>query len=332
MQDGNVHRYTHLQRVDILQLLRDIDIRSCPENGKRQVPFNAVETLLCFGLFWIVNPHSFGGANIDKVPDDVKTLAKFFKRSPGSLLSKMLNLEGARKNGGREEPLLYAQLSADPSIFHVLYSEIIQAARDLDITVTKLPDFLRPYAEATNSEDYLLGQDDLPASQSALLKDVESSMEEIDRDFKLGSLLTEKLAERKVRLSQHRFALAVMNNYQRTCVFCGLAPDLIPGTSGLLRASHIKPWAASTTQERMDVRNGLAACAMHDLAFDQGYLSVDNTYTILRARLLQQSIGKNSGMDIYFNHMLSTSLLRPNEAKNPDPAYLSYHRERIFKG
>ncbi len=38
--------------------------RDPPAPGKRQVPFNAVETLLCYGLFSLVDPHRYGGANI----------------------------------------------------------------------------------------------------------------------------------------------------------------------------------------------------------------------------------------------------------------------------
>jgi putative restriction endonuclease len=36
----------------------------------------------------------------------------------------------------------------------------------------------------------------------------------------------------------------------------------------MLIASHIKPWRISTSTERLDVRNGLAACPTHDIAFD----------------------------------------------------------------
>jgi predicted restriction endonuclease len=38
----------------------------------------------------------------------------------------------------------------------------------------------------------------------------------------------------------------------------------------MLVAGHIKPWKDSTSAERMDLRNGLAACLSHDLAFDTG--------------------------------------------------------------
>jgi hypothetical protein len=38
----------------------------------------------------------------------------------------------------------------------------------------------------------------------------------------------------------------------------------------MLVAGHIKPWKDSTSAERMDLRNSLAACPSHDVAFDAG--------------------------------------------------------------
>jgi putative restriction endonuclease len=38
----------------------------------------------------------------------------------------------------------------------------------------------------------------------------------------------------------------------------------------MLLAGHIKPWRDSTPIERLDPRNGLAACPAHDVAFDTG--------------------------------------------------------------
>src|SRR5690242_10763823 len=64
--------------------------------GKRQVPFNAVETLLCYGLFSLIDPHHYGGGNIDRIPASARILSIFFRRTPGSITSKMLNLDGSR--------------------------------------------------------------------------------------------------------------------------------------------------------------------------------------------------------------------------------------------
>ncbi|HLZ56294.1 MAG TPA: HNH endonuclease signature motif containing protein, partial [Ktedonosporobacter sp.] len=106
----------------------------------------------------------------------------------------------------------------------------------------------------------------------------------------------------------------------------------LPNRSALLRASHIKPWARSTPNERVDVRNGLAACPLHDVAFDQGYLTVNQEYQICRAPVLQESIANDPGVGQYFGEILHPVLLLPEHAKRPAATYLVYHQEHIFKG
>jgi len=63
---------------------------------KRQEPYTSVEVVLCCALFRVVDPHRFGGRNISQVPSEVTLLADLFVRSPASITSKMLNLDGSR--------------------------------------------------------------------------------------------------------------------------------------------------------------------------------------------------------------------------------------------
>jgi|GEM_PF-488533 putative restriction endonuclease len=331
LREEVLRSYLDLTPEQIRQQLVAIVAREIPAPGHRQVPFNAVETLLCYGLFYLLDPHRYGGGNIDQVPSIVNTLARFFKRSPGSLTSKMLNLDGSRPHGKSLEPLLFAILAAEPERFRALYQMILTAARQLDLDEDTLPDFLADPALAPAQED-LLGQEEIPASTSQLLIGVQPEMENLERAFRLGERLTEKLVERKIRLAQHRFALEVLRNCGRHCVFCGFEPRSLPEQSGLLRASHIKPWAVATAQERVDVRNGLAACPTHDAAFDQGYLTVNGGYRIHRASVLEQSLVKDQGVPYYFGAVLASHLLLPEQAKRPALRYLTYHGEHIFKG
>ncbi len=67
-----------LSTEQIHDCLTDILGRSVPTPGHRQVPFHRVETLLCYGLFYVIDPHRFGGANSATVPAVVETLAAFF--------------------------------------------------------------------------------------------------------------------------------------------------------------------------------------------------------------------------------------------------------------
>jgi putative restriction endonuclease len=331
MKEDALRSYLELSPQEIGQQLTEIATRHVPEPGRRQVSFNAVETLLCYGLFHLLDPHRYGGGNIDKVPPIVNTLAAFFHRSPGSITNKMLNLDGSRTHSAREEPLLFASLASEPARYRALYNAILTTARGLTLDEHVLPDFLGNMPLDTEDAD-LLGQDDVPASTTLLLADAKQELKELDQTFTLGDQLTEKLVERKIRLAQHRFALEVLQNCHRTCVFCGFEPRSLPGQSGLLRASHIKPWAVSTSRERVDVRNGLAACPMHDAAFDQGYLTINGGYRIHRASVLEESVVKDQGASYYFGAILQERLLLPEQAKMPAAHYLTYHREHIFKG
>lgn len=331
MREDALRSYLELSSQDISRQLIEIASRQVPPPGRRQVPFTAVETLLCYGLFYLVDPHRYGGRNMDRVPAIVTSLAAFFRRSPASLLNKMLNLDGSRTHSAREEPLLFTALAADPARYRTLHQMILTTARHLTLDEGVLPDFLNDLAVESEGTD-LLGQDEMPISTALLLADAQEELQELDRTLALGDHQIEKLVERKVRLAQHRFALEVLRNCQRRCVFCGFEPRSLPGQSGLLRASHIKPWAVSTARERVDVRNGLAACPMHDAAFDQGYLTVNGGYRIHRAHILEESIVRDQGTSYYFGAILQAALVLPEQAKMPAIAYLTYHREHIFKG
>src|SRR5579859_767110 len=331
MAEALLREYLDLSSQQIRAQLMDILKRDMPLPGKRQVSFNAVETLLCYGLFSLIDPHPYGGGNIDQLPASVSTLATFFRRTPGSITSKMLNLDGSRQHSAREEPLLFAYLASQPKQYLALYKHIMTVARELGLDEALLPDFLH-ILDARIMGDMLLGQDDLPEETGVLLATSEQELQEIEKTFKLGELLTEKLVERKIRLTQHRFAQEVLHNCGRTCVFCGFAPHTLPERSGLLRASHIKPWAASNQRERVEVHNGLAACPLHDAAFDQGYLTVDSTYQIRKSLMLQESIEHDYRVDLFFEDALSVNLILPPDAKMPGREYLEYHRDYCFRG
>ncbi|BCL82271.1 restriction endonuclease [Ktedonobacteria bacterium brp13] len=317
-----------LSHQQIVEQLQAIASRHLPVSGN-QVSFNGVETMLCYGLFYILNPHRYGGRNIDKLPKDAKKLADFFGRPYGSITNKMLNLDGSRLHSAKAEPQLFAALAEDSTLYPIIYKDIFTIARTLDIGDERLPDFLGYFKNQAEFAD-LAGQDDLPATTGLLLGDAENEMKELEKTFDLDERQTEKLALHKVRLAQHRFAVHVLENCGRICVFCGFEPRSLPQNSGLLRASHIKPWAASTHKERVDVQNGLAACPIHDAAFDQGYLTVDSDYHIHRAIVLSNSLAHDRRSSIYFDELLYATLRLPANAEKPHPTYLAYHREHIF--
>jgi putative restriction endonuclease len=246
----------------------------------RQERFLPIEVLLCYGLFWRLNPHQFGGGNIDRVPPEVKALAATLRRSAGSLTSKMLNLDGSRQNSAREEPELFLRLGREPDRFAAPYALILVTARQVGLGEDAVPDFLSGLSPSPSVE--LIGQEELgPSEVDAVLAEQADEIRGLKSSFHFDEVETVRLLEQKVRLGQHRFAGAVLAAFDHRCGFCGFAPRQLTGHR-LLVASHIKPWAQATDRERLDPRNGVCACPIHDSAFDTGLLTVRSDLTDLR--------------------------------------------------
>lgn len=95
------------------------------------------------------------------------------------------------------------------------------------------------------------------------------------REFvtKVRELPTTTEAERLVvqRIGQDIFRSGLIDYWQGRCPLTGIA-DM-----ALLRASHIIPWKACTSDaERLDVHNGLLLSALWDAAFDRGLVTFDD--------------------------------------------------------
>ncbi|MES2631848.1 MAG: DUF2002 family protein [Pseudomonadota bacterium] len=107
----------------------------------------------------------------------------------------------------------------------------------------------------------------------------------------------------------------VLVDYWRSCAVTGLeAPQL-------LRASHIKPWTASSPVEKTDPFNGLLLAPHMDAAFDAGFVSFSDDGALLRSRRLSaadaQALGFGEGLR-----------LRRVDARHAP--YLEYHRNEVF--
>ena len=79
---------------------------------------------------------------------------------------------------------------------------------------------------------------------------------------------TEGTATVKVRRGQQFFRQAILSAYGIRCCVSGI------NASGLLVASHIKPWCEFAS-ERLNPRNGMCLSSIHDAAFDTGLMTLD---------------------------------------------------------
>lgn len=107
----------------------------------------------------------------------------------------------------------------------------------------------------------------------------------------------------------------VLVDYWGSCAVTGFtAPQL-------LRASHIKPWAASSPIEKTDPFNGLLLAPQLDAAFDAGCIGFSEDGSLIRSSSLSTADAEALG--------LSEGLrLRRIDARHVP--FLEYHREIVF--
>jgi putative restriction endonuclease len=128
----------------------------------------------------------------------------------------------------------------------------------------------------------------------------------------------DKWAVTKVRVNQHLFRSIVLAGYQNECAVCRIP---LPK---LLVASHILPWAVAT-DERMNPRNGICLCAIHDKAFECGYLLISEEYQISFSAIIEK-LRDNSAVS---RHLLGYAgeRIRLPDRWHPDPNLLARRRE-----
>jgi putative restriction endonuclease len=300
-------------------------IRRRPVSSGKQVIFLPVETLLCLAVSFLVNWRRFGGRTAHLAPEPVPFLARLFSRPPSSILSKMANLDGARPKGGKWDVLAAATLREEPARFSHVYRVLLNAARAEAIGQDRLPDFL---GLEYGGEFALLGQGEL--GPSVLENAFSDQIVKAASEGKWTEQETERILLAAARVGQHLFARNVLANCGWRCVFCGLQPSSF-GAKRMLVAGHIKPWKYSTPIERMDTRNGLAACPGHDVAFDTGLLTVTAELKIRIAQPLVEAVRRDHLARQYYGRPpLLESLLLPDGAQRPALKYLNWHREEIF--
>jgi len=141
------------------------------------------------------------------------------------------------------------------------------------------------------------------------------------RDLYKGINETEVKRNVKVRIVQSFFRDAVLASYDFSCAICRLAvPEM-------LNASHIIPWSKNKAR-RVDPRNGMCLCVLHDRAFDRGLISVDKNYCVLISEKLK-SKGKCQLFEVAFKEIRAKRIKMPSRFF-PDQIALEYHRQEIF--
>lgn len=126
---------------------------------------------------------------------------------------------------------------------------------------------------------------------------------------------TTKSIQTKIRIGQEKFRKNLLKHL-KVCPITGIDETRI------LLASHIKPWAISTNEERLDIYNGFIFSPTIDKLFDKGLITFENNRELIISPTLSKINTNIIGIVAGKKY-----LKLPIENRM---SYLEFHRENIF--
>lgn len=126
---------------------------------------------------------------------------------------------------------------------------------------------------------------------------------------------TERESIVKARIGQGKFREQLLAKYG-SCIISGI--DI----SKALVASHIKPWAVSTNEERVSVNNGLLLSATYDRLFDSGLITFANEGKLIISRFVSEENRNKLQIKSGQVYKLQSNMQMEN--------FLEYHNDVVF--
>jgi len=163
------------------------------------------------------------------------------------------------------------------------------------------------------------------AYESELLLARSKGQKEIDiiEDLKDIPDGKEKEAIVKVRINQSFFRSMILANYRSRCAICSM-PE-----SRLLIAAHIIPWATDRTN-RMNPKNGICMCVLHEKAFDAGLIALNNDSMIVLSKHIKR-LSSEPAVQRSFIIYEGNKIIAPDKFQ-PEKRFVKYHRDNVFLG
>ncbi|SDL85962.1 HNH endonuclease [Siphonobacter aquaeclarae] len=124
----------------------------------------------------------------------------------------------------------------------------------------------------------------------------------------------------KVRVNQSFFRSTVLAAYNNTCCITGINQE------EFLIAGHIRPWGIDE-KNRLNPRNGITINALHDKAFETGYMTITPDYEIKISPYLKRD---TQHFFNFFQKFENQKIILPNRFL-PDSEFLKYHNQECFK-
>jgi putative restriction endonuclease len=132
------------------------------------------------------------------------------------------------------------------------------------------------------------------------------------------------IENRKIEIEQRQkqslFRKRVLANFGGRCCLSDVTER------DLLTASHIVPWS-HRIESRLDPRNGLLFHSLYDRLFDQGYISLADSFRVLVIPWIDEC---SPALAVLLKDLARLQVRRPRKwAIRAD--FLAYHRENVFR-
>jgi putative restriction endonuclease len=126
----------------------------------------------------------------------------------------------------------------------------------------------------------------------------------------------------KTRVNQSFFRSTLLASYNNKCCITGISnPEF-------LIASHIVPWSIDS-KNRLNPRNGILVNALHDKAFEFGFITINEDYKVI---VCNDLLRKKDDINVnYFHKYHNQELILPSRFL-PDVEFLKYHNHEKFRG
>ena len=131
-----------------------------------------------------------------------------------------------------------------------------------------------------------------------------------------------KVREVKTRVNQNVFRQIVLVNYRGRCAITQI------NQSKLLIACHISPWSKDIAN-RLNPQNGILLNSLHDRAFENGFITIDNK---MRVIICSDWLKSNNTFIVNTFNVYHRSEISIPERFLPDLKFLEQHRDEKFLG
>lgn len=141
---------------------------------------------------------------------------------------------------------------------------------------------------------------------------------EEEQELKIGK---EKERVVKTRVNQSFFRSTLLASYNNKCCVTGIT------NTDFLIASHIVPWSVDS-HNRLNPRNGILINALHDKAFEYGYITITTDYKVIVCNELLKA--KGDTYNEYFKKIHNQDIILPSRFL-PDVEFIKYHNQEKFR-